>query len=138
MEKYKASEQSDRILVAMSPCLSSSHIVFQSPIQIKLPLINIPDTFEQDEICESLVFRWNTDGAFEVTDVVPEVVNGIGHFKVKSFSRYKILLVGKDMDVIEHDILFNFTLHTNESKCIPLSLMLYISQSHLIGTDCSN
>jgi hypothetical protein len=31
--------------------------------------------------------------------VVPEVVNGIGHFKVKSFSRYNILLVGKDMDV---------------------------------------
>lgn len=90
MEKYKTSEQNDRILVAMSPCLSSSHIVFQSPIQIQLPLINIPDTFEQDEICESLVFRWNTDGAFEVTDVVPEVVDGIGHFKVKSFSRYKV------------------------------------------------
>ena len=42
------------------------------------------------------------------------------------------------MDVIERDILFNFTLHTDESKCTSLSLMFYISQSHLIGTDCSN
>lgn len=70
----------------ISECLFGSHLEFQVPVLVQLPLKLIGQRREHDEGIEYVVFKVNNDWSVQFVDTKPEIKDGIASFKVNSFS----------------------------------------------------
>lgn len=70
----------------ISECLFGSHLEFQVPVLVQLPLKLIGQCRKHDEDIDYLVFKVNDDWSIQFVDTKPEIKNEIASFTVSSFS----------------------------------------------------
>ncbi|XP_076094919.1 uncharacterized protein LOC143065301 isoform X1 [Mytilus galloprovincialis] len=86
-------------ILAISECLAVRHSVvsFNKPVDIQLPVDDLPGIDSQNVDCKYGVFKRKHKGSFWLTNLDVEERNGIPTISVNSFSEYVILKVRSDM-----------------------------------------
>ncbi|XP_063438820.1 uncharacterized protein LOC134719789 [Mytilus trossulus] len=87
----------------ISECLFGSHVEFQVPVLVQLPL-KLVGTWEVDDTdMDYIVFKVNDDWSLDFLDTKPEIKDGIASFTVNSFSGVAVVAATrKHPDVLEN------------------------------------